>query len=554
MADLFRAYQVNGVKIPTYLIESSAPINVDDTPPLPSKLPRQLTPLDAEKAIDEIAGRLKTAAMPNLVVMVHGFNNPQTAALQWFARASEAIDADKCLVDRPGLVCVGYRWPSEGMGEPFPGTIAAMPALLRWVLLIGSLLCSLILAYAVLRLTGVIPLRSDLAVTAVVLGLVAVALVGTFVAATVLRAIVYFRDGHRAAHYGAADLIEIIRQIDHAIMKHDAPDQRKNFVQLSFIGHSMGGFVVTNAIRSLSDLFAVGAVKPNINAGVVDTAEMVHAADDVVEPADYVVDPDDAVDTSGSDTISPELGNAFRLKRFVLASPDIPAETLLSNRANYLAASLHRFREAYLFSNEGDEVLRQISTTVNYFSFPTRSWTHGYRLGNVEILSRDYGLINIRPSQLLESLRVGHYTVKGLYQKLKGAHEDQVQNRLPEVFSYFDCTDYIDTAGDGSRKVRGLLTFAKRTKQRDPRARMRGTTHLRLLWAAYVFPKRPNMHGGYFEGELCQRLIFRLACLGAKDAVAAFNGLPQLSRECKEKQIRVLLSPRIRPLVRKRQS
>jgi hypothetical protein len=49
MADLFRAYQVNGVKIPTYLIESSAPINVDDTPPLPSKLPRQLTPLDAER-------------------------------------------------------------------------------------------------------------------------------------------------------------------------------------------------------------------------------------------------------------------------------------------------------------------------------------------------------------------------------------------------------------------------------------------------------------------------------------------------------------------------
>ena len=28
-------------------------------------------------------------------------------------------------------------------------------------------------------------------------------------------------------------------------------------VQLSFIGHSMGGFVVTNAIRTLSDVFAV---------------------------------------------------------------------------------------------------------------------------------------------------------------------------------------------------------------------------------------------------------------------------------------------------------
>jgi hypothetical protein len=36
----------------------------------------------------------------------------------------------------------------------------------------------------------------------------------------------------------------------------------------------------------------------------------------------------------------------------------------------------------YLFSNEADEVLRFISTTVNYFSLPTRSNKFGYRLGN----------------------------------------------------------------------------------------------------------------------------------------------------------------------------
>jgi pimeloyl-ACP methyl ester carboxylesterase len=522
MADLFRAYQVNNVKIPTYLIESSAPINVDDAPSSPGKLPPQLTPLDAVAAIDEIAGHLKNAASPNLVVMVHGFNNPQAAALPWFAGASAAIEADSYLVNRPGLVCVGYRWPSESMGEPLRGTIAALPTLLRWVLGIGLFLLGLLVGYALLRLTGLIQLEGRLALTAFFLGLVAVALVGTFIAATVLRAIVYFRDGHRAAHYGAADLIEIIRQIDHAIMQNGGPSKGKNSVELSFIGHSMGGFVVTNAIRSLSDLFAVDAVKPNINAGV---------------------------DTQGFDTILPKLGNAFLLKRFVLASPDIPAEALLSNRANYLAASLHRFHEAYLFSNEGDEVLRQISTTVNFFSFPTRSWTHGYRLGNVEILSRDYGLINIRPSQLLETLRVGHYTVKELYQKLKSAHKEQVQERLPEVFSYFDCTDYIDT--DDRKRVCGLLTFAKRTKQNDPSARIRGLTHLRLLFAAYVFPGKPNVHGGYFEGQLCQRLIFRLACLGAEGAVAAFNGLDQLSRECKDKQIRMLLSAKIRPLVDK---
>jgi esterase/lipase superfamily enzyme len=35
-------------------------------------------------------------------------------------------------------------------------------------------------------------------------------------------------------------------------------------VDLSFIGHSMGGFVVTNAIRALSDVFAKGAVRSRL--------------------------------------------------------------------------------------------------------------------------------------------------------------------------------------------------------------------------------------------------------------------------------------------------
>jgi hypothetical protein len=57
------------------------------------------------------------------------------------------------------------------------------------------------------------------------------------------------------------------------------------------------------------------------------------------------------------------------------------------------------------------------------------------------------------------------------------------------------------------------------------------------------------MHGGYFEGRLSQRLIYRLACLGVQDTVVSFNGLDQLSRECKEKQIRMLLSPKVRPRI-----
>jgi hypothetical protein len=38
-------------------------------------------------------------------------------------------------------------------------------------------------------------------------------------------------------------------------------------------------------------------------------------------------------------------------------------------------------------------------------------------------------------------------------------------------------------------------------------------------------------------------LIYRLACLGYRDTVAAYGGADPLSQACKDKQIRGLLSP-----------
>jgi hypothetical protein len=65
---------------------------------------------------------------------------------------------------------------------------------------------------------------------------------------------------------------------------------------------------------------------------------------------------------------------------------------------------------------------------------------------------------------------------------------------------------------------------------------------MRLLWA-YCFRQNPNVHGGYFEGNLCRQIIYRLACLGFDDTVTAYDGLVAFSNECKKKQIKVLLSP-----------
>jgi pimeloyl-ACP methyl ester carboxylesterase len=342
---------------------------------------------------------------------------------------------------------------------------------------------------------------------------------GLVLTAALLRLIVYFRDNYRASNYGIPDLIQIIRAIDQEIVKqrhgageHHAPHRN---VQLSFIGHSMGAFVVTNTIRTLSDVF---------------------------------VTPVEALNAFGAAGPTPaprlqEIGNVFTLKRFVLASPDIPAEALLSSRGNFLASVLSRFEEAYLFSNEGDEVLRQISTLANYFVFPTKSRNHGFRLGNVEILSRDFGLTNIPRADILKRLRIGHLTLQQLY-------DAKPPVLLPERFTYFDCTDYTDDWTDWSdankpiKPARPLLTFANWYKRDDEDARMPWHAHLRLLFV-YLFTQQPNVHAGYFQGLLAQQLIYRLACLGYNDTITAYGSEQELGRQCKDSKIRLLVSPEL---------
>lgn len=542
MPALFRAYKVLQAKIPTYFIASTAPDNVDDTSQAPPP-PHPLIPIPPDQAVDEIAGHLSAANDPNLVVMVHGYNNPQSAVLNMYARASQTIENDPDLAGRKGLVCVGYRWPSEHLGAPFPSSRAALPSLPRWIFWLGAIaaICGIVAAFAAWLVLSAGDASLTLSAVGHILAVAGFAIVGIVLCALLLRTVVYFRDTYRATNYGAPDLIEIIRQIDRKIIDHDegahpnrdaaVADRRNRRAQLSFIGHSMGGYVVTNAIRSLTDLFARESMRPSLDTGTF------HSGNDTSE-----------LRAENPWEVDPKLGNAFNLMRFVLVSPDIPAEALLSNRANFLASSLRRFREAYLFSNEGDEVLRQVSTTANYFSFPTKTWQFGFRLGNVEILRSEYGIVAVDPASLLTTLRVGQYTLHELYEALRTGRSEQnakhfetVQNRLPEVFSYFDCTDYVEP--DATGVMRGLLTFALRTKAQNPTARMRWTQHLSLLWAYCVHGQKPNVHGGYFEGALSQQLMYRLAGLGFDRTVAAFGGLPSMSRRCAARQIRLVLSP-----------
>jgi hypothetical protein len=547
MMDFFRAHKATQTTIPTYFIESTAPDNVDDTAPGRAKLPDGLVPVNSDDAIAEIAEALAQGDTPNLVVMVHGFNNPEAAVLRTYTAAATAIERDDAIRNRKGLVCVGYRWPSEKMGQPRRGTWDAMPTLPTWIF--NSGLIALALTFVVFW-SG---LEADRWSFRHVFGyvwnpggfhlfiLLGWTVAGLVLTVALLRTIVYFRDNYRASNYGVPDLIQIIRALDAEIIKQcKVAGVEPREVQLSFIGHSMGAFVVTNTIRTLSNLFA--APVPALSSFGARAS------------------PDSRPEASRS-----RIGHVFSLKRFVLASPDIPAETLLSSRGNFLASALMRFDEAYLFSNEGDEVLRQISTLANYFVFPTRTRNHGFRLGNVEILSRGYGLMDVKEDDFLRVLRIGNSTLQELYDALEDAkakrHENAgspppaslaaavpagdppAQAALPKVFTYFDCTDYVDLDNEGNR--RPLLTFAKWTKRNDPAAKLRWYSHFYLLLVYLFHHQRPNVHGGYFEGILSQQLIYRLACLGYEKTVAAFGGEGPFSEACEQKRIRGLLSPKL---------
>src|SRR5208282_3999562 len=212
------------------------------------------------------------------------------------------------------------------------------------------------------------------------------------------------------------DLVEVIRQIDleavqlaDRLRKQDGITRKR--IALSFIGHSMGGLVVTNAIRVLSDVFDKAVIRTRLSGEA--------------RPGPAREAPD------GRDLVTGKIGHVFTLMRFVLASPDVPGETLLADRANFLASTLRRFREAYLFSSEGDEVLRLISTTVNYFSFPTASRNYGYRLGNAEILTSDFGAAPDK--EVLTTLRVGAQTLA----QLSAETTRRQQAEVAGAFTYF---------------------------------------------------------------------------------------------------------------------
>ena len=549
------------VAIPGYFVMSSAPPNIEEAEEASPAVQQQ-----AIAGVQDIAHQLyhKLTNAPHqnadLVIVVHGYNTSRTSVETWYKGIFKTINLyNPGIKNQTNSVFVGYRWPSEraaiGNLREAWSALCALPPLPRDLLIAGAVSTVMLLLFELLMVS-----RSFWQ-GLVSLGLILLAVLGMLVLSLViLRLVVYFRDRYRADNFGVLDLVELLRQIDQAFLaisaQHLFPDlaspehheqamhqareywqkRPNNNIKLSFIGHSMGGFVVTNVVRLLADVFDIAAI---------------------------------------SKQPSPNVGSIFRLERLVLASPDIPVLSIISSRANFLASSLRRFSESYLFCNEGDIALRIASTAANYIAFPSRTQSRGYRLGNVALQNRrldafDYGIVNLKsldidfPTHLpigmaieasdekvLENLfltykrfqKRGAITLADLFeaQTNTGRH----QATVADFFTFFDCTDYIDFEYDPqtngrSAKPQGLLTRARGKKALTPWDYL-------LLTLDYGLGKR-DVHGGYFRGEFSQSLLYQLAFLGFENYLNSLDDDPQtaLSRlhdYCQQKQIQGFLSP-----------
>jgi pimeloyl-ACP methyl ester carboxylesterase len=548
--------------IPGYFFMSTAPINVEDASRGQSSCINleqcMHSPDKCESftncrntlfsVIDEIATVLtENPESAEIIIAIHGYNTTESGAERWCKDIYKYINKQYSTDKSKGTVFIGYNWPSETFSSNKKGILdilyfpffrkivyefTALPTLLKTV----SLTISLIIVVLAFILPG-----KDLNFPAILVSILAIASIGAILGIVLMRVFAYLRDAYRATNFGVLDLVELIRQLDNKIVER-CPEADRNFwknkkIKLTFIGHSMGGFVVTSVVRILSDVFDQTSIEPICRDGNV--AEKPPSSD---------------------------IGNVFSLERLILVSPDIPLESIIPGRANFLRSSLRRFKESYLFSNEGDMILRAFSTAANYLSFSARTADRSFRLGNVTLdHSAQDGIVNqdddgslIYGSDypFLEKLFIGSSNKQKSLDEIvtsskrqKNAQSENVpkDTLIAEYFTYFDCTNYVEKDKSGKRKGMVSRALHKQT--------LSFWDCTLLLWDSLC--KKRDVHAGYFEGDFGKKTIYGLAFLGFEKFISSLdtssdnlskdeklNLLRGLSKQCEDRGIQVLLSPR----------
>lgn len=462
-----------------------------------------------------------------LVIVIHGYNTGLSSVKNWYQNIWQYANKN---ISSQNTVFLGYRWSSEQfVTEKILSALKSLPVLLASLFYGGILgiLLSLFMASQISLITFTLCFGISGFLATLILALI------------LLRIFVYFRDSYRASNFGVSDLVELLRQLNKALFEKGLKEHKIN---LSFIAHSMGGFVTTNMVRTLSDVFDPASV-----------GEL----------------------NSSNKAPNKELGDVFCLNRLVLVAPDISTNTIISGRANFLKSSLRRFEEAYLFSNEGDLALRIASTAANYFSFPTNERKQGHRLGNVTVKPFDKqkellcGVINQSvlkndvPQPLIDYLEINTLRESIPIKKLQKSSSDR--DGIANFFTYFDCTNYRD------RKIVDLQQdkFTKKETQ-ILSYRLHGFPRYLSILNTFVYArlildwgvrKKIDVHGGYFEGEFLRSTIYKLAFMGLQGLLTCFkpeekyvpNSTPSqyeplfqdYSKICEQKQIQVVFSPKL---------
>jgi len=472
-----------------WLLQSTASTQIDE----PVNLPKGSVPFCGLQQTEDnvklfaaaVAKRFTDGGRPNVVIFSHGYSNSALAAEQRIRKA--ACETGKPPLNGEDQFYIGYRWPSETILSSWSGTFADAHPILLVAGLIG------VLGFIAWFWPG-LPLF---------VGFLAWGLVAFLIGYAVLRSTVYYRDSYRAVNYGALDLCEFVRRFDGEL--DECLPEGDCRVGLSIVGHSMGGLVVTTAIRILSDLFEKSSIrrivsepKPPKSA----SGPMERAADSAPEAVPNLPNVERI---RREDLPSGNIGTSLTLLRMVLVSPDIPALALVSGRANFLGPSIRRCREAYLFSNGGDVVVGLISICANYLGVPTQAEKNSVRLADVQVLAAEPGLYKMpsTTAQLNRILRIGQTTLAGLEQRCGGVADPDGQ--VAGRFTFVDCTGFKDLTG---KKRLSYLSGLQRPNL------------LFQIWGlgAYILkqftPVGRDCHSGYFDFPETLRFIFGSAGVG----------------------------------------
>ncbi|MEA5526663.1 alpha/beta hydrolase [Nodularia spumigena] len=512
-----------------YYVSSTAQINVDNEKE-ETKTKEKLE--ETEIFLKDIASHLVNCNEDlEIVISIHGYANEEGDAKNSY---DKIYNHAKKEYSSKKVVFLGYIWPSEKPFQKkyFINAIHALPILLEFPRLVLFLLGLCIsLSISLIFYQGKIWTNLLIHLPAVILALILFSIICSIFSLILLRLSTYFRDSYRATNYGVPDLVELIRWIEHFVL-HTGNNSDQNFkekkIKLIFIGHSMGCFVATNTIRILSDVFDDSAIEGN--------------------PGN-------------------NIGKVFCLERLVLVAPDIPVETIMPRRANFLRASLRRCKEAYVFCNEGDLALRLLSPIANYFSFPAKNRINGYRLGNITAKrDENYGIINYvtdnkyqnpKPNPdpfnnlQIRSINNQIYRLKDI-SHINNICQDK-KGIVANQFTYFDCTDYVDEKNNEGQNVAeykekstqevGIVSCAKRSAK--TKSALNWYNYISLIFALFGRNKI-DTHGGYFTGMFSQKLIYDLAFVGFQEMLNTKpfdKSLDTFSKCCEKKQIKVVLSP-----------